>query len=49
VQRAVENRETILASLKALGYTYIAVDLEGLRSGSMNDVLQEEVKAAATR
>jgi uncharacterized protein len=46
VQRAVDNRETISASLKALGYTYVAVDLEGLRSGSMNDVLQEEVKNA---
>jgi uncharacterized protein len=34
-----ENRERIVARLKELGYTYITVDLEGFRSGSMNQVL----------
>jgi uncharacterized protein len=33
------NRECIVARLKELGYTYVAVDLEGFRSGSMNEVL----------
>ena len=28
-----------MAYLKALGYIYVTVDLEGFRSGSMNEVL----------
>ncbi|MFN2614166.1 MAG: ATP-dependent sacrificial sulfur transferase LarE [Actinomycetota bacterium] len=31
--------EQITAELKALGFTYVTLDLEGFRSGSMNDVL----------
>jgi len=34
-----EIRQCLVAALKALGYTYIALDLEGFRSGSMNEVL----------
>ena len=34
-----ENMETIKNKLKGLGFTYITVDLEGFRSGSMNEVL----------
>ena len=34
-----ENRQRIVARMKELGYTYITVDLEGFRSGSMNQVL----------
>ena len=41
------NRERIVARLKELGYAYISVDLEGFRSGSMNEVLPRPVKAAA--
>lgn len=33
------NRQRIVASLKELGYIYVTVDLEGFRSGSMNEVL----------
>jgi uncharacterized protein len=33
------NREEIVKQLKALGYQYIALDLEGYRTGSMNEVL----------
>ncbi len=33
------NREHIVTSFKALGYTYISLDLAGFRSGSMNEVL----------
>lgn len=39
IPRIVEHRETINARFKALGYTYVAVDLEGYRSGKMNDTL----------
>jgi uncharacterized protein len=33
------HREQILEKFKALGYTYIALDLAGFRSGSMNEVI----------
>jgi uncharacterized protein len=32
-------RERIVAGLKALGFAYVSMDLEGFRSGSMNEVL----------
>jgi uncharacterized protein len=32
-------RQRILDHLKELGYTYVAIDLEGFRSGSMNETL----------
>ncbi len=38
------KREEIVAKLKELGYTYITLDLEGYRTGSMNEVLSEEEK-----
>jgi uncharacterized protein len=34
--RVVADRERIVAALRALGYRYITLDLEGFRSGSMN-------------
>jgi len=34
-----ETRQRIVARFKELGYTYIALDLAGFRSGSMNEVL----------
>ncbi len=39
LQLLIDNRETIVQQLKALGYQYIALDLEGYRTGSMNEVL----------
>jgi uncharacterized protein len=36
---ALEHRERIVTRLKNLGYKYVALDLAGFRSGSMNDVL----------
>ena len=35
----VDNRERIVTRLQELGYTYVALDLIGFRSGSMNEVL----------
>ena len=34
-----EVRERIVEALKALGYAYVALDLEGYRTGSLNEVL----------
>lgn len=33
------NMESIRSKLKELGFTYVTVDIEGFRSGSMNEVL----------
>jgi uncharacterized protein len=33
----VEQRERIVARLKELGYVYVTLDLQGFRSGSMNE------------
>lgn len=35
-----KNREEIISMLKSLGYTYITIDLEGYRQGSMNEKLR---------
>jgi len=34
-----KNRESLIQTLTGLGFTYITLDLQGLRSGSMNAVL----------
>lgn len=35
-----ENRKKVIAVLKSLGYKYVTVDLQGFRSGSLNEVLK---------
>lgn len=40
LMRALQQREEITTALRGVGYTYITLDLAGLRSGSMNEVLQ---------
>lgn len=42
----LEHREELVRYLKSLGFCYITLDLQGLRTGSMDEVLSEEVKAA---
>ena len=37
-----KTREKIVKKFKKLSYTYITVDLEGYRTGSMNEVLKEK-------
>ena len=37
-----ETREKVYAALKALGFAYVAADLSGYRTGSMNEVLSAE-------
>lgn len=38
--RALQQRHQITAALRAVGYVYVTLDLLGLRTGSMNEVLQ---------
>jgi uncharacterized protein len=45
----VEHREEVVTGVKAAGYDYVALDLEGFRSGSMNEVLHARVKSAGLR
>jgi uncharacterized protein len=39
-----EHRDEIVDKLKALGYTYVTLDLEGYRSGSMDETLKDADK-----
>ncbi len=39
IPKALEHRERIVKTLKALGYAYVTLDLEGFRSGAMNETL----------
>jgi uncharacterized protein len=38
-EAVLRQREQIVERLKRLGYSYVALDLAGFRSGSMNEVL----------
>ncbi len=40
IGRFISQRRLILIKMKELGFKYVALDLEGYRSGSMNEVLQ---------
>jgi len=39
IEDIVKNRSAIVSKLKGIGFTYITLDLQGYRSGSMNEVL----------
>jgi uncharacterized protein len=41
---AKKTRNTIINKLKALGFKYVTLDLQGFRSGSLNETLTEEEK-----
>jgi uncharacterized protein len=43
----INQREDVVAAVKAAGYRYATLDLEGLRSGNLNGALQ--IRPAATR
>ncbi len=45
---APERRERLVRALKSLGFTYVTLDLEGFRSGSMNEVLPERAPREAS-
>ena len=36
-QQVIENREELIRELRALGYRFVTLDLEGFRSGSLNE------------
>jgi pyridinium-3,5-biscarboxylic acid mononucleotide sulfurtransferase len=40
---AWQSREKISAKLHELGFTYVALDMDGFRSGSMNEILKEKI------
>jgi uncharacterized protein len=44
-----DRRDRLVARLKDLGFTYITLDLQGYRTGSMNEVLSAEAKTRHTR
>ena len=39
-----KNRDAIVAKLKELGFKYVTIDLQGFRSGSLNEALTEQQK-----
>ncbi len=38
--KVLEKRDEIVSAIKAAGFLYVSLDLSGLRSGSLNDVLK---------
>jgi uncharacterized protein len=38
--RAVEQRDAIVSAVRQAGYTYVTLDLEGFRSGNLNQALE---------
>jgi uncharacterized protein len=45
--RIVEHRDRIVEHFKTLGYTYITLDLQGYRTGSMNEALKARKREPA--
>jgi uncharacterized protein len=43
-EKVLANRAQIVEKLQELGFKYVTVDLQGFRSGSMNEALTEEEK-----
>jgi uncharacterized protein len=44
-----ETRNQITQRFKAIGYSYVTLDLDGFRSGSMNEVLSKSIKESAKK
>lgn len=42
IARLLEHRVEVAAHIKKQGFTYVAIDLEGFRSGSLNEVLKKD-------
>ena len=42
--RVIAMREKIVEKLKSLGFKFVTIDLEGFRTGSLNELLSEEDK-----
>jgi uncharacterized protein len=41
IEKAFSNRDILLNELKKAGFTYVCIDLQGYRTGAMNEVLSE--------
>ncbi|MEW9700612.1 ATP-dependent sacrificial sulfur transferase LarE [Paenibacillus sp. SI8] len=44
IHKVVEHRDAIYEKFSKLGFTYVTLDLQGYRTGSMNEVLSKEIK-----
>ena len=42
LQKVLNNREQIVKAFKEYGFTYVTMDLQGYRMGSMNETLKEK-------
>lgn len=40
IETLLSRRDRVVAAVKEAGYTYVSIDLEGYRTGSMNEVLE---------
>ena len=38
-EKLLEVRETVCSAFRSFGFAYVTMDLEGYRTGSMNEVL----------
>jgi uncharacterized protein len=45
----LERRDEIVAAVKAAGYQYVSLDLEGYRAGSLNEVLNARLQPGGLR
>ncbi len=41
ISRLISKRNQVVGRLKRLGYNYVTIDLEGYRTGSLNDVIKK--------
>ncbi len=46
-EKVLAHAQAIVAHMKSLGYLYVALDLEGYRTGKMNDVLKANLPVGA--
>jgi uncharacterized protein len=44
IHKVIEHRDAIYEKFIKLGFNYVTLDLQGYRTGSMNEVLSEETK-----
>ena len=42
LQKVLNNREQIVKAFKEYGFTYVTMDIQGYRMGSMNETLKEK-------
>ena len=45
--RVIDGRDEVVAAVRAAGYRYVTLDLEGLRSGNLNEALVPEAMRGA--